>query len=131
MGSFVPPCASNYMAKADCFEFPCSAADTRGGGVPVWTGKGSAKVAIKRSVEVLRGGGVIGIFPGHLKPRETPSPAREPRCFSSLTGAGGAGVHRGKRPGPAIRQIKVAFGPPLRLPEAGKQLHDDRSEVYR
>jgi len=43
--------------------------------------EGSAKAAIKRSVEVLRGAASSASFPrAPGTPAETPSPAREPRC---------------------------------------------------
>ncbi len=126
MGSFVPR-RINYMAKAELFEIPVLGPLIRAVGAYPVDRKGSAKAAIKRSVEVLRGGGVIGIFPeGTRNAGGDAEPRKGAAVLSSLTGAPVVpacivGSDRARQFG----QIKVAFGPPLRLPEGRKATHDD------
>jgi 1-acyl-sn-glycerol-3-phosphate acyltransferase len=126
MGSFVPR-RINYMAKAELFRIPVLGPAIRAVGAYPVDRHGSAKAAIKRSVEVLRDGGVIGIFPEGTR---NASGAAEPRkgaaLLASLSGAPVVpacilGSERAKRLG----QIKVAFGTPLRLPADRKATSDD------
>src|SRR5690348_8750412 len=53
----------SYMAKEELFRIPVLGAAIRAVGAYPVDRSGSATSAIKRSVEVLRAGGVIGIFP--------------------------------------------------------------------
>ncbi|MGR4065679.1 MAG: lysophospholipid acyltransferase family protein [Vulcanimicrobiaceae bacterium] len=126
MGSFVPR-RINYMAKAELFQIPVLGALIRAVGAYPVDRQGSAKAAIKRSVEVLQGGGAIGIFPeGTRNAAGNAEPRKGAALLASLTGAPVVpacilGGDRAKRFG----QIKVAFGPPLRLPPDRKATQDD------
>ncbi|HTA38043.1 MAG TPA: lysophospholipid acyltransferase family protein, partial [Candidatus Acidoferrales bacterium] len=62
MGCFVPRRIS-YMAKKELFDIPIlGPAIAAVGAYPV-DRKGSARSAIKKSLEVLKAGGAVGIFP--------------------------------------------------------------------
>jgi 1-acyl-sn-glycerol-3-phosphate acyltransferase len=126
MGSFCPR-QIHYMAKKELFEIPIlGPLITAVGAYPV-DRQGSATAAIKRSVEVLRGGGCIGIFPEGG--RVTTGDAEAKGGVSLLASLGKApvvpacivGGDRAKQLG----QIKVAFGPPLSLPADRKATRDD------
>ena len=126
MGVFVPRRIS-YMAKKELFEIPVlGPAIAAVGAYPV-DRQGSARAAIKRSLEVLQAGGTIGIFPegtrnldGTVQPQTgvalLASLAHCPVVPACIVGSD----HWLRFP-----QIKVAFGPPLRLPADRKATHDD------
>lgn len=121
------PRALRYMAKGELFDLPVLGPTLRGLGAYPVDRDGSAMAAIKRSVEVLRAGGAIGIFPegtrnrsGQVQPREGVA------LLASLAGApvvpacvvGTEAVAR-------FHQIKVAFGRPRALDAGRKATRDD------
>lgn len=126
MGSFCPRRIS-YMAKKELFAIPVLGPLIAALGAYPVDREGSATAAIKRSLEVLRTGGAVGIFPeGTRNLTGTVQPQTGVALLASLAKAPVvpaciAGSDRAKQLG----QIKVAFGPPLRLPEGRKATHDD------
>lgn len=108
----------SYMAKRNLFSIPVLGPFiTAAGAYPVDRTK-SAAAAIKRSVEVLRRGETIGIFPEGTRNLRGTAEVREgvallaslakvpvvPACI--------LGTREAKR----LCAVRVAFGPPLRLP---------------
>ncbi len=126
MGCFSPR-AISYMAKRELFEIPIlGPAIAAAGAYPV-DREGSPTAAIKRSVEVLRAGGCIGIFP---EGGRNQSGEKEPRSGVALLASLGkapvvpaaiVGSDRAKY----LAQIKVAFGKPIALPAGRKATRDD------
>jgi 1-acyl-sn-glycerol-3-phosphate acyltransferase len=126
MGCFCPR-RITYMAKKELFELPILGTMIRGLGAYAVDRQGSATAAIRRSLEVLRGGGAIGIFPEGTRNRSgevTPAPgvallaslAKAPVVPACVLGS-----DRALR----LARIKVAFGPPLELPADQKATRDD------
>jgi len=116
-----------YMAKAELFTIPVLGAAIRAVGAYPVDREGSSTAAIKRSLEVLRAGGAIGIFPegtrnldGTVQAHEgvalLASLSKAPVVPAALVGTADA-----KR----FHQIKVAFGTPLRLPADRKATRED------
>jgi 1-acyl-sn-glycerol-3-phosphate acyltransferase len=127
-----PPCMSfvprriSFMAKKELFEIPLLGPAIRAVGAYPVDRRGSASAAIKRSLEVLRAGGAVGIFPegtrnltGEVRPQTgvalLASLAQAPVVPAAIVGRGRAA---------AFAQIKVAFGKPLALPANRKATHD-------
>lgn len=116
-----------YMAKKELFAIPLlgpliTALDA----FPV-DRSGSATAAIKRSVEVIRNGDCVGIFPEGGRNVHGDKEARVGVALvASLAGAPvvPAYIHNSARAG-RFAQIKVAFGKPLRLPEGRKATRED------
>jgi 1-acyl-sn-glycerol-3-phosphate acyltransferase len=116
-----------YMAKQELFRIPVlGPAIAAVGAYPV-DREGSATAAIKRSVDVLRQGGVIGIFPEGTRNLTGSADVRggvallaslgkAPVVPARLVGTNGA-----KR----LEQFRVFFGRPLRLPADRKASRDD------
>jgi len=116
-----------YMAKAELFRIPLlGPAIAAVGAYPVER-EGSATAAVKRSLDVLKRGGAIGIFPEGTRNLDGTVEAREgvallaalskaPVVPAALTGTARAG---------SFHQIKVAFGPALRLPAERKATRED------
>jgi 1-acyl-sn-glycerol-3-phosphate acyltransferase len=125
MGSFCPRRIS-YMAKKELFTIPVLGSVIRGLGAYAVDRDGSATAAIKRSLEVLRRGGTVGIFPEGTRNRSGDViPQAGVALLASLAKAPVVpacilGSDRALRLG----QIKVAFGPPLALPADRKASHD-------
>jgi 1-acyl-sn-glycerol-3-phosphate acyltransferase len=121
MGCFVPRRIS-YMAKKELFTMPVLGSVIRGLGAYAVDRGGSATAAIKRSLEVLRRGGTVGIFPEGTRNRSGDvMPQAGVALLASLAKAPVVpacilGSDRALRLG----QIKVAFGPPLALPAGRK-----------
>jgi 1-acyl-sn-glycerol-3-phosphate acyltransferase len=116
-----------YMAKSELFAIPVLGPMIRSFGAYPVDRHGSAGAAIKRSVEVLRAGGCIGIFPeggrnldGERRAHEgvalLASLAKAPVVPAALVG-----TSESRR----FVQMKVAFGEPMRLPEGRKATRDD------
>jgi 1-acyl-sn-glycerol-3-phosphate acyltransferase len=117
----------SYMAKRELFEMPVlGPLITAVGAYPV-DRQGSAAAAIKRSVEILRKGGCVGIFPeggrnvhGDKEPQIgvalLASLTKAPVVPAYISGSGQAG---------RLGQIKVAFGKPISLPPDRKATRDD------
>lgn len=126
MGSFVPR-QVYFMAKKELFDIPIlGAAIASVGAYPV-DREGSAAAAIKRSVEVLRRGDCIGIFPEGGRNQEGDKEVRQGvALLASLSKApvlpaAIVGTDRAK----AFSKIKVAYGKPLSLPADRKATRDD------
>jgi len=126
LGTYCPrPLA--YMAKAELFDIPLLGAAIRAVGAYPVDRAGSSMAAIKRSLEVLRAGGAIGIFPegtrnldGTVQAREgvalLASLSKAPVVPAALVGTADA---------KEFHQIKVAFGPALHLPTGRKATRED------
>ena len=126
MGSFAPRDIS-YMAKKELFELPVFGGLLRGLGAYPVDREGSAAAAIKRSVEVLREGGCIGIFP---EGGRNPDGSKEVRQgVALLASLGKAPVVPaaivGSQNAKKLGEIKVAFGEPIALPSDRKATRED------
>lgn len=130
MGCFCPRRIS-YMAKKELFAVPILGSVIRGLGAYAVDRDGSATAAIRRSLEVLRQGGTVGIFPEGTRNRTgdvMPQPgvallaslAKAPVVPACILGSDRA-LHLG--------QIKVAFGPPLALPVDRKASRDSLAKL--
>jgi 1-acyl-sn-glycerol-3-phosphate acyltransferase len=120
----------SYMAKKELFDIPIlGPAIAAVGAYPV-DRKGSARSAIKKSLEVLKAGGAVGIFPegtrnltGDIEPQVgaalLASLSKAPVVPACIVGSDRA---------LKFPKIKVAFGPPLYLPADRKATHDDLSK---
>jgi 1-acyl-sn-glycerol-3-phosphate acyltransferase len=126
MGCFCPRRIA-FMAKKELFSIPVLGPLISAVGAYPVDRKGSARAAIKRSLEVLQAGGVVGIFPegtrnvsGEVTPQTgvalLASLARAPVVPACIVGSEAA---------LRLGEIKVAFGPPLSLPAGRKATHDD------
>jgi 1-acyl-sn-glycerol-3-phosphate acyltransferase len=127
MGCWVPRQVS-YMAKKELFDVPVLGAAIRAVGSYPVDRQGSAKAAIKRSLEVLEAGGCVGIFPeggrnvdGDREPQTgvalLASLARVPVLPACIDGT--------RTARPFVTQIKVAYGTPMSLPGDRKATRDD------
>ncbi len=126
MGCWVPRRLS-YMAKKELFAIPgLGALITALGAYPV-DRHGSATAAIKRSVEILRAQGCVGIFP---EGGRNVTGDREARAGVALLASLGkapvvpaciVGSDRAVR----LHRIDVVFGPPIALPADRKATRDD------
>jgi 1-acyl-sn-glycerol-3-phosphate acyltransferase len=116
-----------YMAKEQLFRIAVLGPLIRAVGAYPVDREGSATAAIKRSVDVLRQGGVIGIFPegtrnltGSAEVRGgvalLASLGKAPVVPARLVGTGNA-----KR----LEQFRVYFGRPLSLPADRKASRDE------
>jgi 1-acyl-sn-glycerol-3-phosphate acyltransferase len=117
----------SYMAKKELFEIPVLGSLISGLGAYSVDRQGSARAAIKRSLEILNAGGCVGIFPeggrnvhGDKEARTgaalLASLANAPVVPACITGSAEAG---------RLGQIKVAFGRPMTLPEGRKATRED------
>jgi 1-acyl-sn-glycerol-3-phosphate acyltransferase len=117
----------SYMAKEELFAVPVLGRMIHAVGAYPVDRSGSATSAIKRSVEVLRAGGCIGIFPeggrnvtGTAEVRGgvalLASLGRAPVVPARLVGTSG-----GKR----LEAFRVYFGRPLRLPQDRKATREE------
>ena len=117
----------SYMAKKELFEMPILGPLITAVGAYSVDRQGSARAAIKRSLEILQAGGCVGIFPeggrnvdGDKAPRTgvalLASLAKAPVVPACIIGSGQAG---------RLAQIKVAFGKPLTLPADWKATRED------
>jgi 1-acyl-sn-glycerol-3-phosphate acyltransferase len=126
LGAFCPRML-HYMAKQELFEIFGFGALIRSFGAYPVDRKRNAAGAIKRSVEVLRSGGAIGIFPeggrnltGDVEARQgaalLASLAKAPVVPAAIVGSARA---------TRLGAMKVAFGPPMSLDPARKATRDD------
>jgi len=117
----------SYMAKEELFRIPVLGPAIRAVGAYPVDRKGSATSAIKRSVDVLSRGQVVGIFPeggrnltGTNEIRQgvalLASLGKAPVVPASIVGTGQA-----RR----LAQFHVLFGPPLRLPQNRKATREE------
>lgn len=117
----------SYMAKAQLFDIPVLGPLIRAVGAYPVDREGSASAAIKRSVEVLRNGGCIGIFPEGTRNLSGDVEARKGVALLASLGkapvvpAAIVGTADAKR----LHQIKVAYGKPLSLPQDRKATKDE------
>ncbi len=126
LGSFAPRPIS-YMAKAELFRIPILGPGIAAVGTYPVDRNGSATSAIRRSLEVLKSGGCIGIFPegtrnldgsveAHGGVALLASLSKAPVVPAAITGSGGASK---------LHQIKVVYGKPMRLPADRKATRED------
>ncbi|HKU68778.1 MAG TPA: lysophospholipid acyltransferase family protein [Candidatus Baltobacteraceae bacterium] len=117
----------SYMAKEELFAVPVLGPLIHAVGAYPVDRKGSATSAIKRSVDVLRQGGCIGIFP---EGGRNPSGSAEVRGGVALLASLGkapvvparlVGTSGGKR----LEQFRVYFGRPLTLPQDRKASREE------
>jgi 1-acyl-sn-glycerol-3-phosphate acyltransferase len=120
----------SFMAKKELFDIPILGPAIAGVGAYPVDRQGSARSAIKKSLEVLKAGGCVGIFPegtrnltGEVEPQVgaalLASMSKAPVVPACIIGSDRASK---------FPKIKVAFGPPLRLPADRKATHDDLSK---
>jgi 1-acyl-sn-glycerol-3-phosphate acyltransferase len=123
----VCPRRVSYMAKRELFEMPVLGPIIRACGAYPVDREGSATAAIKRSVEVLRANGCVGIFPeggrnvtGDKVPRAgvalLASLAETPVIPACVVGSANARK---------LGRIRVAFGKPMELERGRKATRDD------
>jgi 1-acyl-sn-glycerol-3-phosphate acyltransferase len=123
----VCPRRVHYMAKKELFEIPVLGPLIRACRAYPVDREGSAAAAIKRSVEVLRAGECVGIFPeggrnvaGEKEARAgvalLASLAKAPVVPSCVIGSANA-----RRLG----RVRVAYGTPMELPKDRKATRDD------
>lgn len=119
----------SYMAKAELFRIPVLGPLIRAvHAYPVERGeKASAAAAIKKSVQILREGRAIGIFPQGTRVRDGAGDAKA--GVAVLANLGQAPVVPayvwGSKDAVKLHQIKVAFGDPMRLPAGRKATRDE------
>ncbi len=126
MGCFCPRRIS-YMAKKELFAIPVLGPLIAAVGAYPVDRQGSATAAIKRSLDVLRSGGAIGIFPEGTRNLDgVVQPQTGVALLASLAGAPVVpAAIVGSDRAAHLAQIKVAFGVPMALPREGKATHDD------
>lgn len=116
-----------YMAKRELFSMPILGAMIDAFGAYPVDRTGSPMAAIRRSVEMLRRGEVIGIFPEGTRNLDGTVQAREGVALLAALGkapvvpAAVLGTSQAGR----MRRFQVIFGRPLRLPDAGKAGRDE------
>ena len=119
----------SYMAKAELFRIPIlGGLIKRVHAYPVERGeKASASAAIKKSVQMLKEGRALGIFPQGTRVREGAGDAKA--GVALLASLGNAPVVPayiwGSKDATKLHQIKVAFGEPLRLPPGRKATREE------
>jgi len=120
----------SYMAKQELFSIPVLGAMIRSFGAYPVDREGSASAAIKRSVEVLRAGGAIGIFPEGTRNRDGAAEVRQGVALLASLGRAPVvpaciiGTDRVMK----LHQIKVVFGEPMRLPEGRKATREEMAK---
>ena len=126
LGAYCPR-EIRYMAKRELFEMPVLGPLISAVGAYSVDREGSAKAAIKQSVQILQAGGCIGIFPEGGRNVHGDKEARTGvALLASLAKApvvpayigGSANTRR-------LGQIKVAFGKPMTLPADRKATRED------
>ncbi|MDQ2871590.1 MAG: 1-acyl-sn-glycerol-3-phosphate acyltransferase [Candidatus Eremiobacteraeota bacterium] len=116
-----------YMAKKELFAIPVLGTMIRSFGAYPVDRTGTPMAAIRRSVEVLRDGGCIGIFPEGTRNLSGSEEVRQGvALLASLARAPviPACVYGGDRAN-RLHQIKVAFGKPIALPTSRKATRED------
>jgi 1-acyl-sn-glycerol-3-phosphate acyltransferase len=132
LGSVCPRRIS-YMAKKELFQIPVLGTVIRALGAYSVDRHGSATAAIKRSLEILRAGGAIGIFPeGTRNPTGMIEPQTGVALLASLAGARVVpACIRGTDRALQLGRIGVAFGAPLSLDGGRKATRDDLAKFTR
>jgi 1-acyl-sn-glycerol-3-phosphate acyltransferase len=108
--------------------------------IPVSRGAGD-HAPIRRSLEVLRAGGVLGIFPeggrtydGKLRPPREGTALLAKKSGAAVVPAGIQGAYESLPRGrfwPRPRKIRVALGPPLRFPVGERRDRQAEREALR
>ncbi len=116
-----------YMAKQELFRVPVLGPLIRAVGAYPVDREGSAASAIKRSVEVLRRGGAIGIFPEGGRNLSGNAEARGGVALLASLGKAPVVPARVVGTGAAKRfeQFRVYFGTPLSLPQDRKASREE------
>ncbi len=132
MGCFCPRRIS-YMAKRELFEVPLLGAVIRALGAYAVDRKGSATAAVRRSLEVLKAGGAVGIFPEGTRNRSGDVEAQTGAALlASLAGAPVVPASiRGTERALRLGRIDVVFGAPLEPPAGRKATRDDLAKFTR
>ncbi len=116
-----------YMAKASLFKIPILGPLIAGFGAYPVDRTGPPMAAVRRSVDVLRGGGVIGIFPEGTRNLDGTVQARG--GVALLASLGKAVVVPaavvGTRNPARFRRFEVIFGSPLSLPAGRKATREE------
>ncbi len=116
-----------YMAKTELFRIPILGPLIRGFGAYPVDRSVAPMTAVRRSVEVLRRGEVIGIFPEGTRNPDGTVQARE--GVALLASLGKAPVVPasvlGTREAARFRRFEVVFGSPLRLPADRKATREE------
>jgi len=116
-----------YMAKIELFSLPILGPLIRRLNAYPVDRSASPIAGMKRSIEMLRQGKAIGIFPQGTRVRNGEGNIYE--GVALLASLGKAPVVPARITGSdealRLRQIKVAFGPPLRLPPDRKASRED------
>lgn len=119
----------SYMAKAELFRIPVLGAILpRVNAYPVERGlKASTTGAIRKSVQILRQGRAIGIFPQGTRVRDGLGETKAGvALLASMADAPVVPAYVwGSKDASRLHQIKVAFGPPLRLPAGRKATREE------
>lgn len=121
------PRTIHYMAKRQLFDIPVLGPTIRALGAYPVDRDGSATGAIKRSIEVLREGEAVGIFPEGGRNIAGNAQARQGVALlaalsdAPVLPAAVVGSNRAKQLG----TMKVIFGKPLRLDPGRKATRDD------
>lgn len=116
-----------YMAKRELFNIPLLGALIRGFGAYPVERHAAPMAAVRRSVEQLRAGQAIGIFPEGTRNLDGTVQAREGVALLASLGRAPvvpACVVGTRRPA-GFRPFRVIFGRPLSLPEGRKASRDD------
>lgn len=116
-----------YMAKRQLFEIPVLGPLISAVGAYPVDREGSAAAAVKRSVEVLRRGGAIGIFPEGT--RNLAGTAEVRGGVALLAGLAHCPVVPARVVGTSgarrLQGFRVYFGPPMSLPEGRKASREE------
>lgn len=116
-----------YMAKRQLFEIPVLGPLISAVGAYPVDREGSAAAAVKRSVEVLRRGGAIGIFPEGT--RNLAGTAEVRGGVALLAGLAHCPVVPARVVGTSgarrLQAFRVYFGPPMSLPEGRKASREE------
>ena len=119
----------SYMAKAELFRIPVlGALIKRVYAYPVERGeKASSTAAIKKSVQILREGRAVGIFPQGTRVREGQGESKAGvALLASLAPAPVVPAYIwGTKDATRLHQIKVVFGQPLHLPADRKATREE------
>ena len=115
------------MAKRQLFAIPVLGPLISAVGAYQVDREGSASAAIRRSVQMLRRGEVVGIFPEGTRNRAGEAPLHGGvALLASLAGAPVVpACVMGTNQAVRLRPIRVAFGAPLTLDRSRKATRDD------
>ncbi len=116
-----------YMAKAELFTIPVLGPMITGFGAYPVDRRGTPMAAVRRSVEVLRRGEVIGIFPEGTRNLDGSVQAHEGVALLASLGQAPVvpAVVLGTREAARLRRFRVVFGAPLALPAGRKASRED------